>query len=161
MGSGHVTHRVGDPQGEGSGSPVARVDEAATGARPTRLLVVDDDPDVRLLIRLEIAHAFPGVEVIEAQDGVAALEVLASVTVGVMILDGLMPRMSAFELVPAMQRAGSPQADIPIIAIDTLPESAWRELDLPEAFVWLPKPFEGQELVDHVRRLTGLDGWSG
>lgn len=53
-----------------------------------RLLLVDDQPDVRRLIRLAVGSAF---EVLEAGDGANALDILRSHDVDLVVLDVMMP----------------------------------------------------------------------
>ena len=67
-----------------------------------RVLVVDDEPDVRLLLRLQLERA--GHEVTgEAGDGQEALDLCETDPPDVVILDLLMPRMNGFEAIPRMR----------------------------------------------------------
>jgi two-component system nitrate/nitrite response regulator NarL len=69
-----------------------------------RVLVVDDEPDVRLLLRLQLERA--GHEVSgEACDGQEALDLCAADPPDVVVLDLLMPRMNGFEAIPRLQAA--------------------------------------------------------
>ena len=61
-----------------------------------RLLVVDDDDDIRELLTLALGIA--GHEILTASDGPAALDVLAAETVDLMVLDVSMPQMSGLEV---------------------------------------------------------------
>ncbi len=64
-----------------------------------RVLVVDDDPDYRLMLRLqlELQH---GVEVVgEAGDGIEALAWLAGHEADIVVLDLMMPRMDGYETI--------------------------------------------------------------
>ena len=60
------------------------------------VLVVDDDPDVRTMLRQILEQ--DGYSVREASDGVEALAVLETEQIGVLITDLYMPRMDGFEL---------------------------------------------------------------
>ena len=60
------------------------------------LLVVDDEPDVRFLV--QIIASQQGHEVIEAADGVEALEILESRPVDAVVTDFNMPRMNGVVL---------------------------------------------------------------
>ena len=67
-----------------------------------RVLIVDDEHDVRLLLRSQLEAA--GYEVAgEAADGVAALAQCDSEMVDAVILDLLMPRMNGFEAIPKLR----------------------------------------------------------
>ncbi|MEY2571743.1 MAG: two-component system, OmpR family, operon response regulator KdpE, partial [Acidimicrobiaceae bacterium] len=54
-----------------------------------RVLVVDDEDDIRLLVRFTLEHA--GHEVIEANDGASALAAAAEQRPDLMVLDVMMP----------------------------------------------------------------------
>ena len=77
-----------------------------------RVLVVDDEPDVRLLLRLQLERA--GHEVTgEAGDGVEALAACDADPPDVVVLDLLMPTMNGFETIPRMRTA---HPDVRIVA---------------------------------------------
>ncbi len=67
----------------------------------TRILIAEDDADLRLLLRLVLHRA--GHQVSEARDGVEALEAISRETFDVVLLDNLMPRMSGIEVLEAVQ----------------------------------------------------------
>ena len=68
-----------------------------------RVLVADDEADVRLLLRLGLRHHDISV-VGEAADGHAVLAVCGEQEIDAVVLDLLMPRMNGFEVIPQMQR---------------------------------------------------------
>ena len=70
---------------------------------PLRVLVADDEPDVRLLLRLGLRHHDITV-VGEAADGREVLELCDDLEVDAIVLDLLMPRMNGFEVIPELQR---------------------------------------------------------
>lgn len=75
-----------------------------------RVLIVDDEPDVRLLLRLQLERA--GHEVIgEATDGKEALERCERDAPDAVILDLLMPGMNGFEAIPRI-RSSHPEVRI-------------------------------------------------
>ncbi|MFZ6005718.1 MAG: response regulator transcription factor [Actinomycetota bacterium] len=68
-----------------------------------RVLIADDEPDVRLLLRLGLRHR--SIEVVgEASDGFQVLEACNQMEVDAIVLDLLMPRMNGFEVIPELQR---------------------------------------------------------
>ncbi len=67
------------------------------------MLIADDEPDVRLLLRLGLRHRAITV-VGEASDGLAVLEACNQLEVDAIVLDLLMPRMNGFEVIPELQR---------------------------------------------------------
>lgn len=71
--------------------------------QPLRVLVADDEPDVRLLLRLGLRHY--GITVVgEAADGFEVLSACAENEVDAIVLDLLMPKMNGFEVIPELQR---------------------------------------------------------
>jgi CheY-like chemotaxis protein len=78
----------------------AAVTRVLGGASAVAILVVDDDPDIRLCYRMVLEPPF---RVLEAQDGRAALEVLAAEPVALAIVDVHMPVMNGVELLRAMR----------------------------------------------------------
>ncbi|VAW36881.1 hypothetical protein MNBD_CHLOROFLEXI01-361 [hydrothermal vent metagenome] len=78
------------------------------------VLVVDDDPMKRQLLRFILERA--GFGVAEAADGIEALSVLADSVPDLMTLDVMMPRMDGFT-VCAQVRENPKMADLPIIMV--------------------------------------------
>ena len=68
-----------------------------------RVLIADDEPDVRLLLRLGLRHHAVAV-VGEATDGHEVLSACAADPPDAIVLDLLMPRMNGFEVIPELQR---------------------------------------------------------
>lgn len=70
---------------------------------PVRVLVVDDEPDARLLVRLSL-RALEGFEVVaEASNGVEALAAARSHDVDVVVLDIGLPDISGDDLIPELR----------------------------------------------------------
>lgn len=71
--------------------------------RDLRVLIADDEPDVRLLLRLGLRHH--AIEVVaEASNGIEVLEKCDAFDVEAVVLDLLMPRMNGFEVIPELRR---------------------------------------------------------
>jgi two-component system, NarL family, nitrate/nitrite response regulator NarL len=89
------------------------VSAVASGtAAPMRVLVVDDEPDVRLLLRFQLAEA--GFDVVgEAADGAEAIERCGELAPDAVVLDLLMPRVNGFEAIPLLR---STVPDVRIVA---------------------------------------------
>jgi CheY-like chemotaxis protein len=89
----------------------AAVDRVLGGVSSVAILVVDDEPDIRLCYRMILEPRF---RVLEAQDGRDALEVLAAEPVALAIVDVHMPVMNGVELIRAM-RDDAILRDLPVI----------------------------------------------
>ena len=82
-------------------------------ARPLTIVVADDEPDVRLLLRLQL-QGIPGVEVVgEAGDGVQAIELCRELRPDAVVMDLLMPKMMGIE---AIERLQSELPEIGVVA---------------------------------------------
>jgi CheY-like chemotaxis protein len=79
-----------------------------------RILVVDDEPDVLLLCRVNLE--FEGYEVVEAADGEAALERLRERRVDAVLLDVMMPRMDGWQVLEAI-KADEDLAEVPVVML--------------------------------------------
>ncbi len=78
------------------------------------VLVVDDEPDVLLLCRVNLE--FEGYEVIEAADGEEAMERVRSARPDVVLLDVMMPKMDGWQVLGAIKE--DPElADIPVVML--------------------------------------------
>lgn len=80
---------------------MTRVDHS--GHPELRVLIADDEPDVRLLLRLGLRH-HSIVVVGEASDGFEVLAACSDDPPDAIVLDLLMPRMNGFEVIPELQR---------------------------------------------------------
>lgn len=118
----------------------------------TRILTVDDSASMRALLN----HALTsnGFEVEQADDGVEALEWLATNEVDVIITDINMPRLDGFGLIEQL-RGGSRHRDRPILVLST--ESSDEKKARARAngaTGWIVKPFDPDKLVAAIRRVT-------
>lgn len=76
-----------------------------------RVVIADDEPDLRLLLRLQLGRR-PDFEVVgEAADGAEAVEVVAETDAHVVVMDLLMPGTSGFEAITMLQ-ADRPEVGI-------------------------------------------------
>jgi CheY-like chemotaxis protein len=115
--------------------------------RASLVLVVEDDPDFREMVRLTLASA--GYTVAEASDGAEAMRYLVATGApepNVIVLDVQMPNMSGPELMKVMKSCRRLQ-QIPVILTSSLARAA--DIDMETA--WLPKPFEAARLIELVR----------
>lgn len=114
----------------------------------TKLLLVDDDPHIRELVRVFLSKE--GFEVLEAGDGVEALEVLESATPDLVILDIMMPNMDGWQLARELRE----HYDFPVLMLTAVGETSNKirgfELGADD---YLVKPFEPLELVVRVKAL--------
>jgi len=117
------------------------------------VMVVDDSLTVRRIAGRLLTRE--GYAVVEARDGVEALEKLQDSVPQVMLLDIEMPRMDGFELVRRM-RADGRFRSVPIIMITSRTADKHRAHALELGVnVYLGKPYQEDELLAHVGRFVG------
>lgn len=107
------------------------------------ILVVDDDPNVRELMRLHLSSA--GYEVQVAQDAIAAGYLVLRSPPDLLISDVNMPHMDGFEFVAAL-KADKSLPPIPVIFLTTEEEGDQRGKELG-AVGYLTKPVRSDRLL--------------
>lgn len=113
-----------------------------------RLLLIDDDPNLILLVKDYLE--FRGYEVITAENGREALEVLEQDVPDMIICDVMMPEMDGYSLVSAI-RSDPKTSWIPVLFLSAKGQSQDRVKGLNiGADVYMVKPFEPEELVAQV-----------
>ena len=118
-----------------------------------RVLVVDDEPDVLLLCRLNLQQR--GHEMLEAADGSAALALARDRHPDVIVLDLMLPGMSGYDVLEALQR-DEDTTDIPVLVLTAKSLRADRERSHGlGAAAFLTKPFLPNDLCEMVDSLMG------
>lgn len=113
------------------------------------LLAIDDSPSVRQMIRVTFASA--GFEIIEAADGLEALQKAASTTIDIVVTDLNMPRMNGLAFIRHL-RARPSYHGLPIIVLTTESDQGSRkEASAAGASAWITQPFNAQALLDIAR----------
>jgi two-component system, OmpR family, response regulator len=114
----------------------------------SKVLVVDDDPRIRELVRIFLERE--GLDVHEASDGLEALTKLETVRADLVILDVMMPNMDGWELCRRLRQSG----DFPVLMITAKGETSQKIRGFQlGADDYLVKPFEPVELVARVKAL--------
>ncbi len=132
--------------------------------RPNRILVVDDDDDMRLLARASLTAV--GFEVHEAVDGPSALAAALRINPDCILLDVGMPNMSGLEVCRALRAESSTATcTIVMLTIDNDPEAKVEAFSCG-ADDYMVKPFTPRGLVSRVhdamrRRREGIGAWLG
>ncbi len=123
------------------------------GAPPT-ILIADDDPHIRQVVRFAVEKA--GYTVVEAQDGAEALEQFSITTPDLVILDVMMPEMDGTEVCRRL-RADS---DVPVLFLSSRDDEIDRVVGLEMGGDdYVTKPFSPRELVARIKAvLRRVDG---
>ena len=118
---------------------------------PAKVLVIDDEAPIRLLCRVNLEAE--GMEVIEAEDGTAGVELARSERPDVILLDVMMPGMDGWEVLQALQ-SGEGTSEIPIVFLTARAELRDRAQGLELGGIdYVTKPFNPVELAPLVQGL--------
>ncbi|MDD9952435.1 MAG: response regulator [Zetaproteobacteria bacterium] len=118
-----------------------------------KVLIVDDSRTIRQQVNFTLSRN--GYEVVEAEDGQLGLEKIKSESdIAMVISDVNMPNMNGLEMVEAVKAAGI--ENIPIIMLTTEGSAELiARAKAAGAKGWLVKPFEPDQLIAAVGKLTG------
>jgi DNA-binding response OmpR family regulator len=119
-----------------------------------RILVIDDEPDVLMLCRVNLELA--GHEVVEAASGVAGLQLARSERPDVVVLDVMLPARDGFQVLGDLSSEQN-LADVPVILLTAKTQvedrlAGW----LAGCTEFMSKPFSPNELVELVRRVHAM-----
>jgi two-component system cell cycle response regulator len=113
-----------------------------------RILVVEDDPEINALMALTLR--VEDYDVVQARDGVQALEIIEQDPPDLILLDVMMPRVSGYDVARQLQDRPS-TSHIPIIFVTAKSEMEDRVIGLEMAVDYVCKPFATPELLARVR----------
>lgn len=124
-----------------------------------KILLVDDD--AALLEVTSILLVSEGYEVLAAEDGIEALEMLGREEPDLVVLDIMMPRLSGFEVLKKIRE----RSDVPVILLTAKSQSVDKVVGLElGADDYITKPFDTKELLARIkailRRFGRRDGES-
>jgi two-component system, OmpR family, alkaline phosphatase synthesis response regulator PhoP len=132
-------------------SPGGAEPAAAMTPVTKKVLVVDDHPQIRRLIQINLEKST--LRIIEAADGEEGMERVRAERPDLIILDVMMPRRNGFEMLRDLKTDPELQA-IPVIMLTIRSHTPDIAHGLREgAEFYLPKPFHPDELSELVRRV--------
>jgi DNA-binding response OmpR family regulator len=123
---------------------------AAVTGRAPRILIVDDQPDIRLMCRVNLA--LEGYDVCEAGDGEGGLRAVREMKPDLVLLDVMMPGMDGWQVIETI-KAEDDSAEIPVVLLTARVQ---REDEIrgwtAGAADYLSKPFNPSTLTQVVGR---------
>ncbi len=127
---------------------------------PYKILIADDEAEIRDLLRLYLEKE--GYKILEAVDGLKALEIIESGEVSMLVADIMMPGMDGFRLIKKLRENNR----IPVIIISARVADSDKILGLDlGADDYITKPFNPLEVVarvnSNIRRFYKLGADSG
>jgi excisionase family DNA binding protein len=135
--------------------------EGAPASGPAKVLVAEDDADLRSLLVMALSDPELGLEVESASDGYEALIAIGRLKPRVLILDLRMPRLDGIEVCRRL-KSDPPTRDIAIVVTSgfaSVPNV--RKLKLLGVEEILPKPYSLPDLVAVVQRALGRGPTTG
>ena len=127
-----------------------------------KVLVVDDDPDVRLFSVTVLEEN--GYTALEAEDGEMGLKMIKAEKPDLVILDVLMPRQSGVRLYRELKTAKALK-DLKVIILSGIAKKTFLRSqkaltefggeEIPEPEIYLEKPVEPDELADVIKKVLG------
>ena len=116
-----------------------------------RVLVVDDEPDILLLHRLNLEAA--GHEVLLAADGQRALARVDADAPDVMVLDVMMPVLDGWAVLEALRSRPAPSLPVVVVSAKSAPADVERAATLGAAG-YFTKPFDADSLLSTIACLV-------
>lgn len=119
----------------------------------TTVLVVDDDPDIQLLLRLELQAE--GYVVVTADNGLEALDRIPALDPDVVLLDVMMPELDGWGV---LEQLDEPKPAVIVISgLATDRAGHYRHAVELGALGFVSKPFDSAKLLELVQLASTLD----
>ena len=135
-----------------SGAPLA-VPRRENRIMSKTIMTVDDSASVRMMVAFTLREE--GYDVIEAVNGIDALEKLENHDINLIIADVNMPEMDGITMVKKI-RSHSSHRFIPVIMLTTESHESIRERGKEAgATGWIVKPFKPEQLLGVTRKVLG------
>jgi DNA-binding response OmpR family regulator len=117
------------------------------------VLIVDDDADIRMVVSATLRKLHVPVEVVQADDGLDAMEKVKAATPDLVVLDVMMPRMDGFDTCRAL-RENVRTAFVPILMLTASADQDSRTKGyLIGTDDYMAKPFLPMDLKLRISRL--------
>lgn len=121
-----------------------------------RILIAEDEPDIRELVAFTLR--FAGHEVITTSNGEEALHKATEIIPDLILMDVRMPKMTGYDACRAM-KADPVLRDIPVVFLSAKGQDSEIQTGLDAgAEEYLLKPFAPDQLTERVRSILGKFG---
>ena len=122
-----------------------------------KILIVDDEPHIRLLMEQTLEELEDkGVELLFADNGEIALEIIKSEKPQLVFLDVMMPKMNGFDVCNSVKHELGIQ-DVYIIMLTAKGQEFDREKSIEVgADMFTTKPFDPDEIISKSQEILGL-----
>lgn len=122
-----------------------------------KILIVDDEPFIRLLLEQTLEELEDeGVELITADNGETALDIIRSETPELVFLDVMMPKMNGFDVCNTVKNVlGITDVYIVLLTAKGQEFDKQKGVDVG-ANIYMTKPFNPDELLEKARTILGI-----
>ena len=122
-----------------------------------KILIVDDEAHIRLLMEQTLEELEDeGVELLFADNGEAALEIIKSEKPQLVFLDVMMPKMNGFDVCKSVKHEFCIQ-DVYIIMLTAKGQEFDRQKSIEVgADMYTTKPFDPDEIINKAQKVLGL-----
>ena len=123
----------------------------------SKVLVVDDEAYIRMLIELTLEDLqSEGVEIITAEDGAQALDIIKAERPDLVFLDVMMPNVTGFDVCYTVKHEWQ-YDDVFIVMLTAKGQEYDIEMGMMVgADVYMTKPFDPDELLEKAEEILGL-----
>jgi DNA-binding response OmpR family regulator len=137
--------------------PEARADVAKEALVPPKILIVDDEAHLRMLIQQTLEELEDeGVELLTAANGEEALEAIQAAAPQLVFLDVMMPKLSGFDVCSRVKQTLGLK-DVYIVLLTAKGQEFDRQKGLEVgADLYMTKPFDPDALLEKARAVLGL-----
>jgi len=117
-----------------------------------KILIAEDEPDIRYLVEFTLQHA--GHEVVVTNNGAQAAETAPEVMPDLILMDVRMPKMTGYEACEAIKAMGGDVAEIPVVFLSAKGQDSEIEQGLGAgAYEYILKPFAPDQLIQRVSEI--------
>ncbi len=122
-----------------------------------KVLIVDDEPYIRLLLEQTLEELEDeGVELITADNGETALDIIRNETPEIVFLDVMMPKMNGFDVCNMVKNElGIDGVYIVLLTAKGQEFDKQKGMDVG-ADIYMTKPFNPDEVLEKARSILGL-----
>lgn len=122
-----------------------------------KVLIVDDEPFIRLLLEQTLEELEDeGVELITADNGETALEIIRGEAPEIVFLDVMMPKMNGFDVCNTVKNElGISGVYIVLLTAKGQEFDRQKGIDVG-ADIYMTKPFNPDEVLDKAKQVLGL-----
>lgn len=118
------------------------------------VLVMDDEKEIRDLLKEVIATNFPLVKIIEAVDGMEALRKIANQKFNLIVCDLKMPKVDGMEVIKSLStKYKDNKPDHIIVLSGNISQEQAAQLNKNSQFHFMAKPYDEDDFLAHLEKI--------